>query len=63
MACCGPSIPRFEKDELIRKLREKAEEISLDLNRVHMIFEPKKQRWNSNSLFIIYNFNNLLIFR
>jgi hypothetical protein len=63
MACCGPSIPKIEKEELIKKLRQQAEEIPLDLNRIHMIFEPKKQRWNSNSLFIIYNLYNLPIFR
>ena len=63
MACCGPSITRYEKEELIRKLREVNEDISLELNRVKMTFEPRKQRWNSNLLFIFYNFNNLPIFR
>ena len=63
MACCGPSIPKVGKEELLGKLRERSEEISLDLNRVHMTFDPKKLRWNSNSLFIFNNFNYLQIFR
>ena len=63
MACCGPSIPRMEKEVLLRDLRNDDEDISLVLNKVNMTFDSKTQIWKSNSLFIIFNFKNLSNFR
>ena len=58
MACCGPSIPKMDKESLLKDLRKQNEEISLDLKLVNMTFEPKKLRWTSNILlyFIILIF-------
>ena len=48
MACCGPNIPRKDKETLIKELRGETENIGLVLNKVEMIFEPENLRWKSN---------------
>ena len=48
MACCGPSIKRRDEKTLFDELRNNEEEISLNLNKIHMKFLPDKGNWKSN---------------
>ncbi len=48
MACCGPSIKRKDEKTLFDQLRNNEEELSLNLNRIKMKFNPEKGTWTSN---------------
>ena len=56
MACCGPSIKRRDEKVLFEELRNNKEEISLDLNKIHMNFLPDRGLWKSNYYFIYINY-------
>ncbi len=48
MACCGPSIKRVDEKTLFEQLQEEGDKISLNLNKIEMIFQPNQGEWKCN---------------